>query len=111
LEQNQTCNQERCESAAEQWWERGVLHIHRAPTTLNEDGTEVALEQFGNIGELRWDLALALAISWLVVFLCLSRGIKSSGKVVYFTAIFPYFVLIVLLVRGLFLKGAWSGIK
>ena len=66
---------------------------------------------FVSTGRIKWDLTLCLAISWIVVFLCLSKGIKSSGKVVYFTATFPYLILIVLLVRGLLLEGAANGIK
>lgn len=69
------------------------------------------LDVFGDIGEIKWDITLCLLLSWIVVFFCLSKGIKSSGKVVYFTATFPYVILIVLLVRGLLLDGAYEGIK
>ncbi|XP_037091264.1 sodium- and chloride-dependent GABA transporter 2-like [Pollicipes pollicipes] len=60
-------------------------------------------------GTLKWDLCLCLLAAWLIVGLCLMKGVKSSGKVVYFTAVFPYVVLIILLVRGVTLEGAADG--
>jgi solute carrier family 6 noradrenalin transporter-like protein 2 len=38
------------------------------------------------------------------------QGVKSSGKVVWLTATMPYVVLTILLMRGLMLDGAASGI-
>lgn len=35
----------------------------------------------GNFGEVRLPLLGCLGVSWVVVFLCLIRGVKSSGKV------------------------------
>ena len=66
--------------------------------------------QFGDIGEIKWDLCLCVLLAWIIIFACLCKGIKSSGKVVYFTATFPYVILIVLLVRGLLLEGAAEGV-
>lgn len=63
------------------------------------------------IGAPDWKLALCLVFSWLVIFISLIRGVKSSGKVAYFTAIFPYLVLFILLIRGLTLPGALQGVR
>lgn len=65
------------------------------------------------IGEdvrFNWKLAAALLVAWLIVFLCLFKGIKSLGKVSYVTAIFPYVMLASLIVRGVTLPGSMKGI-
>ncbi|CAG0880461.1 unnamed protein product [Darwinula stevensoni] len=61
-------------------------------------------------GEPRWQLVLCLLLAWSIVFLCLSKGVQTSGKVVYFTALFPYVVLVILFFRGVTLPGAGTGI-
>ncbi|BFZ16051.1 hypothetical protein BsWGS_19090 [Bradybaena similaris] len=66
-----------------------------------------SIEEFGT---LNWRLALCLLLSWIVVGGALIKGVQSLGKVVYFTAIFPYLMLTVLLVRGVTLDGALDGI-
>ncbi|KFO18385.1 Sodium- and chloride-dependent neutral and basic amino acid transporter B(0+) [Fukomys damarensis] len=75
---------------------------------------KVALQRSRGIdetGEIVWYLALCLLLAWLIVGASLIKGIKSSGKVVYFTAIFPYAVLLILLIRGATLEGASKGIS
>ncbi len=64
-----------------------------------------------NFGQMQWHLVLCLFSAWVIVCLSLIKGVQSSGKVVYFTALFPYAVLIILFGYGLSLPGAFDGIK
>ena len=57
------------------------------------------------IGPPQWKLVLCLLAAWIVVFLCLIKGVNSSGKVVWFTATFPYIILIILFFRAILLPG------
>ena len=52
-----------------------------------------------------------MLVGWIIVFLCTFKGIKSSGKVVYFTSLFPFAVLITLGICGWTLPGASKGIE
>lgn len=52
----------------------------------------------------------ALAITWIILYFSLRGGVGGQGKVAYFTAIFPYLVLLALLVRGLTLPGFEKGL-
>ncbi|KAM3865997.1 sodium- and chloride-dependent GABA transporter 2-like [Diretmus argenteus] len=83
-------------SSVEEFWQRRIL------------GLSGGIEE---IGSIRWDLAGCLLLSWVVCYFCIWKGVKFSGKVVYFTATFPYVMLIALLIRGLTLPGATDGIR
>ena len=62
------------------------------------------------IGSPDWKLTLCLLLAWIIICAILIRGVTSSGKVAYFTALFPYFVLVILRGRGASLQGAADGI-
>ncbi|XP_075875947.1 sodium- and chloride-dependent GABA transporter 3-like [Nelusetta ayraudi] len=87
--------QENTSSAATEFWERRIL------------GMSAGIEEVGNV---RWDLALCLLASWVFCYFSIWKGVKSSGKVAYFTATFPYVMLLILLIRGVTLPGAADGI-
>ncbi|XP_068431083.1 sodium-dependent neutral amino acid transporter B(0)AT3-like [Clinocottus analis] len=61
-------------------------------------------------GSLQWWMVLCLASAWCVVYICFIRGLESMGKVVYVTAILPYLVLTIFLIRALTLPGATAGL-
>nr|XP_032292681.1 sodium-dependent nutrient amino acid transporter 1 isoform X1 [Drosophila virilis] len=62
------------------------------------------------LGLPNWQLVACLAVAWLIIGGVLIRGIKSSGKAAYFLGVFPYVVLLLLLLRAVTLPGAWDGI-
>ena len=68
-------------------------------------------DSFENFGTPKWDLVLCSLLTWFLVACCIILGIRSVGKVVYVTAILPYVILIILLVRSVTLDGASDGIK
>ncbi|XP_048237051.1 sodium- and chloride-dependent glycine transporter 2-like isoform X2 [Haliotis rufescens] len=84
-------------SASAEYWQRYVLRLHES------DG-------FEDLGGFSLKNTMCLFLTWLLIFVCLKKGIKSSGKVVYFTATFPYIILVVLMIRGLTLPGNEKGI-
>jgi len=80
----------------EEFWERRVLQ--------QNEGLEHGL------GGFNFELVACLLLSWVVVYGIISKGLHSSGKIIWFTALFPYFVMAILLVRAVTLEGAMSGL-
>ncbi|VDQ02140.1 unnamed protein product [Trichobilharzia regenti] len=63
-----------------------------------------------NLGKLQWQVLLCFIAVMVICYFSLWKGIHTSGKVVWFTALFPYVVLIIFLFRGLTLPGSTNGI-
>ncbi|XP_036394448.1 sodium- and chloride-dependent transporter XTRP3-like [Megalops cyprinoides] len=98
LNNNQTGYLEECEVATptQYFFYRETLNIS---SSINENGG------------IHMGQALCLLLAWMIVYLCIVRGVESTGKVVYFTATFPYVVLIIYLIRGVTLHGALNGVR
>ena len=46
-------------------------------------------------------MVLGLFVSYILVYFSIWKGVESTGKVVYVTALLPYLLLFIMLVRGL----------
>lgn len=63
-----------------------------------------------DMGLPSWQLSPVLLLAWIITALVLIKGVQSLGKVSYFTALFPYLILSVLLIRSLMMEGSLQGI-
>ena len=75
---------------------RGVLEIQKG------DG-------ISDLGNIKPSLAVSTLAVFVLVYFALWKGVKSTGKVVWVTAIAPYIILFCLLIRGVTLDGAEMG--
>ncbi|GFY75285.1 sodium-dependent nutrient amino acid transporter 1 [Trichonephila inaurata madagascariensis] len=60
---------------------------------------------------ISWKLVLCLLLTWIIVYASVIRGTSSLGMMSYFTSIFPFFGLFILLIIACLEEGAWQGIK
>ncbi|CRK96201.1 CLUMA_CG009629, isoform A [Clunio marinus] len=84
-------------SASSEYFNRYILEIHKS-------------SGIHDLGIIKWEMATCLLIVYLICYFSLWKGISTSGKVVWFTALFPYVVLLALLIRGITLPGSGQGI-
>jgi SNF family Na+-dependent transporter len=82
--------------AAVQFWERQALQ--------QSSGMD-------DLGGFHPGMLLAYTLAWLLVYLCIFKGIASSGKVVYVTATLPYIALVAFFIRAVTLPNALTGIR
>ena len=97
---NQTMNEfnQTKVSSAEEYYNIYMLGIHRS-------------KGLTDLGHIKVDLFLCLILIFILMYLCIYRGVKGTGKAVYVTAVLPYIVLIILLIQGVTLNGSRQGIK
>ncbi|KAH9284478.1 Sodium- and chloride-dependent glycine transporter 1 [Echinococcus granulosus] len=108
-------------STCDNWWNNNFT-CQPIGAPPSDNATSPAVEYYNNyvlqkssgfedFGTPVWHITLCLLFSWIVVVLSLIKGVQSLGKVSYFTAIFPYIMLTILLVRAATLEGSLEGVK
>ena len=65
---------------------------------------------FHDLGNMNYPVLISNIIAFFIAYLCISKGLKATGKVAYVTSPAPYFFLFIFLIRGFFLEGAWDGV-
>ncbi|XP_076343016.1 sodium- and chloride-dependent GABA transporter 2-like [Tachypleus tridentatus] len=63
-----------------------------------------------DLGGENMELSLCLLLAWFVVYFVIWKGLLRSGKIIKVSAVTPYFIRIILLIRGVTLEGAGDGL-
>lgn len=63
-----------------------------------------------NIGGINLTLVIALFVAWLLVYLCIFKGVRGVSKVVMVTVPLPVIFIIILVIRAVTLPGAGAGL-
>lgn len=58
-----------------------------------------------------WETFGWTVLTWFFVYFSLWKGVKTTGKVVYFTMLVPLITAIAILIRAVTLQNSWNGIK
>ncbi|KAK2759988.1 hypothetical protein FQN54_002724 [Arachnomyces sp. PD_36] len=91
--------------AAEDFWLNKV--IQAPPSVLNEGTGFYEYLSTGMVGELAgWTVFI-----WVVVWLCMFRGVSVTGRAVWFTMGLPIIMMIIMIGRSVSLENAADGIK
>jgi len=90
------------------WAGEGLQGVENAKDFFND--TYLGRIEGPALGDIRWNIFWPLVVAWLVMYLCIFRGIKLVGKIVWLTVPLPWLMLLVLTVRGLTLPGSIKGL-
>jgi NSS family neurotransmitter:Na+ symporter len=71
---------------------------------------DIAAGGMKDVLSFRPSIILALVFSWFLIIMCIWKGARSVGKVVYLTVPLPWLCLVIFVIKGLSLPGAEDGI-
>jgi len=90
------------------WAAEGVEGVKKAEVFFRE--TYLGHTPGMALGSIRWNIFWPLVVTWLVMYLCICRGVRLVSKIVWLTVPLPWLMLLILTVRGLTLPGSIGGL-
>eukprot|EP00191_Tetraselmis_sp_GSL018_P004249 CAMPEP_0177612000 /NCGR_PEP_ID=MMETSP0419_2-20121207/20911_1 /TAXON_ID=582737 /ORGANISM="Tetraselmis sp., Strain GSL018" /LENGTH=393 /DNA_ID=CAMNT_0019108007 /DNA_START=775 /DNA_END=1953 /DNA_ORIENTATION=- len=97
---SQTCDLSQALSSEENFLYNAVLHLGDAKQLQAASSSIMSGWVYGG-----------LVFIFIITYFCIWKGVRSAGRVVYFTATAPVVVLIILFGYNISLKGAGDGVK
>lgn len=90
------------------WAGKGLEGVRKAETFFYN--TYLGKIDDPALGNIRWHIFWPLVVTWLVMYLCIFRGVRLVGRIVWLTVPLPWLMLLILTVRGLTLQGSVQGL-
>lgn len=90
------------------WAGSGIEGVENAKNFFNT--TYLNIQDGPALGKMQWHILIPLVLAWITMYLCIFKGLKFVGKIVWITVPLPFIMLIVLAIRGLTLEGAMDGL-
>jgi SNF family Na+-dependent transporter len=89
-------------SRAEQFYRINVIRFVDESTCLAfEDGNDTVFS---------WPATVACLSTWIIIFLCVFKGVKSSSYIVWITVPLPLLFVFIMIFNGASLDGAGDGV-
>ncbi|XP_063675135.1 sodium-dependent dopamine transporter-like isoform X3 [Bolinopsis microptera] len=95
------------------WYDNQAAHFDDISMTAGMAARKLAdpSTEFDWLGTFNWKVFVGITVVWILIFLSIFKGVKSTSWVVKFTVPLPLLILLILIIRGAFLDGAGDGIK
>jgi len=90
------------------WAGEGLEGVENAKSFFND--TYLGKIEAPVLGNIRWNIFWPLVVTWLVMYLCIFKGVRLVGRIVWLTVPLPWLMLLILAVRGLTLEGSMQGL-
>jgi len=90
------------------WAGQGIAGVNKAKSFFFDD--YLGYHEGFSLGSIRWNILVSLVITWMTMYLCIFRGVRLVGRIVWLTVPLPWIMLLILAIRGLTLPGAGEGI-
>lgn len=105
------------------WSSEGIKDIRRCPglapateyfyvhvlKAMREDTCQMRTP--GDTEGIAWGIFLCNTVAWLITFVCVMRGVKTSSYIVWISVPLPLILIIVMIIRGNTLDGSEKGIE
>ncbi|MHC4790073.1 MAG: sodium-dependent transporter [Planctomycetota bacterium] len=90
------------------WMGEGIEGVENAKNFFFHD--YLGHQEGPALGSIQWKIVWPLIITWGAMYICIFRGVRLVGKIVWLTVPLPWLMLLILAVRGLTLEGSMQGL-